>query len=287
ADAVRRRQGQERRHLQGGGFDKDAQGQIRLQPPAAEEGDLPLRRAAADVGCVRSPACDVHLVDRQQRDQRRDQGRAPAEEATLASSGQVPLEGPRPFQRRVVAVEVLAVIHGERVRAGVFGDVVRERGHRLDEWSLAWETPLPQPLDSYSAVLVFGGAMHADQDDRHPWLREENLFLQRLLMLHMPVLGVCLGAQLLAKAALAPVYRVERPEIGWFEVELTEDAADDPLLSRLPQRFEAFQWHFYTHDLPGGAVELAQSAACTQAFRLGDSAWGIQFHAEVTLPQVE
>ena len=184
-------------------------------------------------------------------------------------------------------MEVLAVIHGERVRAGVFGDVVRERGHRLDEWSLAWETPLPQPLDSYSAVLVFGGAMHADQDDRHPWLREENLFLQRLLMLHMPVLGVCLGAQLLAKAALAPVYRVERPEIGWFEVELTEEAAGDPVFTRLPQRFEAFQWHFYTYDLPGGAVELARSAACTQAFRLGDSAWGIQFHAEVTLPQVE
>jgi GMP synthase (glutamine-hydrolysing) len=187
----------------------------------------------------------------------------------------------------VAAVDVLAVIHGDRVRAGVFGDVVQERGHRLDEWSLAWETPLAQPLDSYGAVLVFGGAMHADQDDRHPWLREENLFLKRLLMLHLPVLGVCLGAQLLAKAALAPVYRVESPEIGWFDVELTEDAADDPVFSRLPHRFEAFQWHFYTYDLPGGAVELAKSASCTQAFRLGDSAWGIQFHAEVTLPQVE
>jgi GMP synthase (glutamine-hydrolysing) len=129
--------------------------------------------------------------------------------------------------------------------------------------------------------------MHADQDERHPWLREENLFLQRLLMLHLPVLGVCLGAQLLAKAALAPVYRVETPEIGWFDVELTNEAGDDPVLSRLPQRFESFQWHFYTYDLPGGAVELAKSASCTQAFRLGDSAWGIQFHAEVTLPQVE
>ena len=92
-------------------------------------------------------------------------------------------------------MDVLAVIHGDRVRAGVFGDVVQERGHRLDEWSLAWETPLPQPLDSYGAVLVFGGAMHADQDDRHPWLREENLFLKRLLMLHMP------GMRLLSWAA--------------------------------------------------------------------------------------
>lgn len=187
----------------------------------------------------------------------------------------------------MAGVDVLSVIHGERVRAGVFGDVVEERGHRLDEWSLAWETPLPQPLDSYGAVLVFGGAMHADQDDRHPWLREENLFLQRLLMLHIPVLGVCLGAQLLAKAALAPVYRSPRPELGWHEVELTEAAEDDPVFPGLPDRFEAFQWHYYTYDLPGGAVELAKSDVCTQAFRLGDSVWGIQFHAEVTLPQVE
>jgi GMP synthase-like glutamine amidotransferase len=184
-------------------------------------------------------------------------------------------------------VDVLAVIHGDRVRAGVFGEVVEERGHRLDEWSLAWQTPLPQPLDSYGAVLVFGGAMHADQDDRHSWLRDEDLFLQRLLMLHVPVLGVCLGAQLLAKAAGASVYRAVSPEVGWFEVELSADARDDPIFARLPARFEAFQWHYYTHDLPGGAVELAKSAACTQAFRLGESAWGIQFHAEVTLPQVE
>jgi GMP synthase (glutamine-hydrolysing) len=187
----------------------------------------------------------------------------------------------------VAFVDVLAVIHGERVRAGVFGEVVEERGHRLDEWSLAWGTPLPQPLDSYGAVLVFGGAMHADQDDRHPWLREENLFLQRLLMLRTPVLGVCLGAQLLAKAALAPVYRAASPEVGWLDVELTGAAADDPVFSPLPARFEAFQWHYYTYDLPAGAEELARNASCTQAFRLGDSAWGIQFHAEVTLPQIE
>jgi GMP synthase (glutamine-hydrolysing) len=184
-------------------------------------------------------------------------------------------------------MDMLAVIHGERVRAGVFGEVVEERGHHLDEWSLAWETPPPQALDAYGAVLVFGGAMHADQGDRHPWLREENLFLQRLLVQHTPVLGVCLGAQLLAKAAVAPVYRAEQPEVGWFEVELTSESADDPVFSRLPERFEAFQWHYYTYDLPGGAVELARSSRCTQAFRLGDSAWGIQFHAEVTLEQVE
>jgi GMP synthase (glutamine-hydrolysing) len=182
-------------------------------------------------------------------------------------------------------VHVLAVIHGRRARSGVFGDAVEKRGHELDEWSLAWTDPPPRPLDDYGAVLVSGGAMHADQDDRHPWLREETLFLRRLLDSGTPVLGVCLGAQLLARAAHAPVGPASEPEIGWHEVELTPEAADDPILSRLPSRFEAFQWHFYTYGVPAGAVELARSPVCTQAFRLG-SAWGIQFHAEVTGAQV-
>jgi GMP synthase (glutamine-hydrolysing) len=184
-------------------------------------------------------------------------------------------------------MDVLAVIHGEKVRAGVFGDAVEARGHRLEEWSLAWDTSLPRPLDAYGAVLVFGGAMHADQEGHHPWLREENLFLQRLLDLHKPVLGICLGAQLLAKAAHADVGPAREPEIGWYPVELTEEAGDDPLFRSLPPRFDVFQWHYYAHGLPAGAVELARNDLCTQAFRLGESAWGVQFHPEVTLAQVE
>jgi len=184
-------------------------------------------------------------------------------------------------------MDVLAVIHGEKVRAGVFADAISSRGHRVEEWSLAWGTSPPRPLDAYGAVLVFGGAMHADQEGHHPWLREENLFLQRLLDLRKPVLGICLGAQLLAKAAHAQVGPAREPEIGWFPVELTDDAADDPVLRRLPSRFDAFQWHYYAHGLPAGAVELARNDLCTQAFRLGDSAWGVQFHPEVTLAQVE
>ncbi len=184
-------------------------------------------------------------------------------------------------------MNVLAVIHGAKVRAGVFGDVVTERGHRLEEWSLAWGTPPPRPIDDYGAVLVFGGAMHADQDDHHPWLQEEDFFLQRLLDLHTPVLGICLGAQLVAKAAHAPVYPLEEAEVGWFAVELTDAGTDDPVLGRLPRRFDAFQWHYYTHGVPAGAVELARNRVCTQAFRLGDNAWGVQFHPEVTLQQVQ
>jgi GMP synthase (glutamine-hydrolysing) len=184
-------------------------------------------------------------------------------------------------------VNLLALIHGAQVRAGVFGEVVEARGHRLEEWSLASDRPPVRPLDDYAGVLVFGGSMHADQDDHHPWLQEETLLLQRLLDQHVPLLGVCLGAQLLARAAHAPVFPSSTPEIGWFPVELTEEARDDALLSRLPERFDAFQWHYYTHGLPACAVELARSEVCTQAFRLGECAWGVQFHPEVTLEQVE
>jgi GMP synthase (glutamine-hydrolysing) len=183
-------------------------------------------------------------------------------------------------------VHILAVIHGGRVRSGIFGEVAAQRGHALEEWSLAWGTPPPRPIDEYGAVFVFGGAMHADQDDHHPWLRDENFFIQRLLDLRHPLLGVCLGAQLIAKACHAPVGPASEPEIGWCEIELLPDAQTDPLLGALPERFEGFQWHHYTYGVPAGGVELARSAVCTQAFRLGEAAWGIQFHAEVTLRQI-
>ena len=184
-------------------------------------------------------------------------------------------------------MKVLGIIHGEEVRAGVFAEVVEARGHGLEEWSLAWNRAPVRPIDDYGAVLVFGGAMHADQDDHHPWLREETLLIERLLDIPIPVLGVCLGAQLLAKAAQASVGPASEPEIGWFPVELTPAARDDPVFGGLPQRFVAFQWHYYAHALPAGAVELARNRVCTQAFRLGRVAWGIQFHAEVTHGQVE
>jgi GMP synthase (glutamine-hydrolysing) len=184
-------------------------------------------------------------------------------------------------------VNVLAVIHGANCPAGVFGEAAEEAGHRCEEWSLAWGVPPPRPIDDYGAVIVLGGSMHADQDDRHPWLREENLFVQRLLDRRVPTLGVCLGIQLIAKAVSAPVYPLaDGPEIGWLPVERTEAASSDPLFSRLPSSFDAFAWHYYTYDLPACAVELARSARCNQGFRLGDAAWGIQFHAEVTLETV-
>jgi GMP synthase (glutamine-hydrolysing) len=184
-------------------------------------------------------------------------------------------------------MRVLSVIHGDEARTELFAPVVEEGGHRLDEWSFAWGTPPPRPLETYEAVLVFGGAMHADHDEWHPWLAKETVWLQELLARGAPTLGICLGVQLLARAAGAWVGPLAEPEIGWCGVELTDAGAEDPVVGALPRTFEALQWHHYTYGVPAGAVELARSSACTQAFRLGDACWGVQFHPEVTQTQLD
>jgi GMP synthase-like glutamine amidotransferase len=183
-------------------------------------------------------------------------------------------------------LRVLALIHEPGPCCGVFADAAAERGATIEEWSLAWGTPPPRPLDEFDAVFAFGGAMHTHEEHYHPWLVEENFLMQRFLDQGVPLLGICLGGQLIAKASHAHVSRAPEPEIGWREVELTEEASGDPLLSSLPQRFTAYQWHHYRFDLPGGAVALAQSDVCLQGFRLGDLAWGLQFHCEVTREMV-
>jgi GMP synthase-like glutamine amidotransferase len=184
-------------------------------------------------------------------------------------------------------MNVLSLVHGDDVRTELFAPVVAKAGHQLDEWSFAGLTKPPRALETYDAVLVFGGSMHPDQDGLHGWLPAEVDWLRAQLERPVPILGICLGSQLIARAAGAWVGPAERPEIGWYEVELTDEAATDPVLSALPRRFEALQWHSYAHGLPDGAVELAAGAAGLQGFRLGSSVWGVQFHPEVTEPQLE
>lgn len=177
-------------------------------------------------------------------------------------------------------MKVLAVTHGANVGPGVFADAARAAGHELVTWCVPLDGAPPPDAD---AVLIFGGSMHPDQDEQHPWLAREHDFIAEHLERGTPLLGVCLGAQLVARAAGAGVRPAPEPEVGWLPVERT---ADDPVLAVLPRRFDAFQWHHYTYDLPEGAVELARSDVSTQAFRLG-RAVGIQFHAEVTAHIIE
>ena len=183
-------------------------------------------------------------------------------------------------------MRVLSLIHQDDAPTGIFVDAVRERGAELTEWNLARGAP-PEAPTAYDAVFVFGGGMHVHQEDQHPWLRDEDELMKELLAERVPVFGVCLGSQLIAKAAGAKVGPAPREEIGWHEVETSPEAAEDPLFTGLPERFHAFQWHSYAFELPPGAVLLARNPVCLQAYRLGESAWGIQFHAEVTKEIVE
>jgi GMP synthase (glutamine-hydrolysing) len=180
-------------------------------------------------------------------------------------------------------MRVLALTHGPSVGPGVFAEAVREAGHALVERRVPVAGARREEAD---AVLVFGGALLPDEDDRHGWLRPELSLLAALLEEGIPLFGVCLGAQLIARAAGAEVLRAPDPEVGWVPVELTEAGRGDPVVGSLPRRFDALEWHHYTYELPAGAVELARSSVCTQAFQLG-RAWAVQFHPEVHGAQVE
>ena len=179
-------------------------------------------------------------------------------------------------------MRVLSIVHQTDAAAGVFAAAVVDAGHEHHEWLISEVAQPPAPIESYGAVLVFGGAMHVDQDERHAWLADEHRLLQDLVAGEVPVMGVCLGGQLLAKALGGKVRRLPSPEIGWADVDLTPEAKDDPVFGGLPERFTSYQWHLYHFELPEGAVPLARNERCLQAFRAGRAAWGIQFHAEIT-----
>jgi GMP synthase (glutamine-hydrolysing) len=184
-------------------------------------------------------------------------------------------------------MRVLSIVHQEDAAAGVFADAAAERGAELTEWVIPTGTAPNGRPESYDAVLIFGGAMHVDQESRHAWLRYEDDLIRDLGARGVPMLGVCLGAQLIAKALGARVAAMPTPQIGWFEVEQTPEAAHDPVFASLPKHFSSFQWHSYAFELPPNAVPLARDPVCLQAYRAGQNAWGIQFHAEVTKESVD
>jgi len=142
--------------------------------------------------------------------------------------------------------------------------------------------PLPEVRD-VSALIVMGGAMGANDDNRHPFLRDLKDFIKTMVLAGTPYLGVCLGGQLLAAALGAQVVSSRWEELGSLPVTLTGAGREDLLFSGLPAEIDTFQWHHDSFDIPAGGVLLASSPACPhQAFRVGGCAWGTQFHPEVT-----
>ena len=184
-------------------------------------------------------------------------------------------------------MRLLSLVHGPLVRSEVFEDVALADGHSLDEWSVQDDPEPPHPIESYDAVFVFGGHMNVDEEGRHPWLVPEDVLIRELVERGVPLLGVCLGGQLLAKAAGAWVGPSPGREAGFVRVRLSDGAEADPVFGSLPREFDVFSVHEYACEVPEDGVELARSSVCAQAFRLGDLAWGIQFHPEIRIGQIE
>jgi GMP synthase-like glutamine amidotransferase len=137
-------------------------------------------------------------------------------------------------------------------------------------------------LDEISGLLVFGGEMNVDEIERYPYLLTQRELMRRAVDAGLPVLGICLGAQMLARGLDARVYRAPVRELGFKPVRITEAGQVDPLLAAFHSGDRVFQWHEDTFDLPDGAELLAAGDDVqVQAFRMGRNAWGIQFHFEV------
>jgi len=165
---------------------------------------------------------------------------------------------------------------------GTIESWARRSGHRLSFTRFCDGDPLPA-LEDVDWLVIMGGPMSVHDERAYPWLRREKRFIESAIRARRVVLGVCLGAQLIADVLGASVHANRFKEIGWFPIRRTPDAATTRVGSALPEALEVFHWHGDTFDLPAGAVHLARSEACdNQAFVYRDRVVGFQFHLEVT-----
>lgn len=177
-------------------------------------------------------------------------------------------------------MRALHLVHQRNSPAARFLPVLEAAGFRV-ETVVPGEQPLPASVDGYAAVIACGGMQNTHETARFPWLTDEIDLLAEAIERGTPTLGLCLGAQLLTAAGGGHVHPADPHEIGWRTVRMAAAAAADPVLAGFPESFQAVEWHHYACEAPAGAVELARNDACLQAFRIGDAAWGTQFHIEV------
>lgn len=177
-----------------------------------------------------------------------------------------------------VAAEPLGTLHAR----------IRARGHRIRFHNFERDPQAQPDLAGYRGLIVLGGPMNVEDQHRLPHLKTELRIIEQALREEKPVLGICLGAQLLAHVLGARVQRHHRPEIGWYDLETTPAGREDTVVGTLGSGATVFQWHGCTYDLPASAVQLARTATCEQqAFRWGDLAYGFQFHLETDAALIE
>lgn len=177
---------------------------------------------------------------------------------------------------------ILVFQHVAAEPLGTLDPLIRQRGHRVKFVNFERNPDARPKLDRYRGLIVLGGPMNVEERATRTHLQTEIEVIGEALAQGKPVLGICLGAQLLAHALGAQVRRHAVSEIGWYDLNATPIGRTDPVFAPLGAALPVFQWHGYTFDLPAGAEHLARTATCeNQAFRHGDNAYGFQFHLEM------
>jgi len=178
--------------------------------------------------------------------------------------------------------EILIFKHVQFEGPGTLAEPLKALGIKYREVNL-YEGGAPKNLEGCGGLIIMGGPMNVYEETEYPFLKDEDKLIKEALAKKLPMIGVCLGAQLMAKAAGAKVTKGQKKEIGWYPLHLTKEATADPAFKMLPKEIEIFQWHGDTFEIPKGAVRLASSKLFpNQAFRIGENAYAFQFHIEVT-----
>ena len=184
--------------------------------------------------------------------------------------------------------DILVFQHEPEEGMGTFTHVLEEQNVRFRYIRLFRDDIPTESWDEVKALVILGGSMGVQDEEKYPFLKWEKTIIRTAIKNNVPLLGICLGAQLIASAAGAQVYQGNFKEIGWYPISMTIEGEMDPLLGHIPNKAIVFQWHGDSFDLPKGAQRLASSMYYdNQAFRMGRNVYGLQFHLEITPTMVE
>lgn len=183
--------------------------------------------------------------------------------------------------------KVLVFQHVAHKILGTLNPTLRDHGLRMRYVNFERNPEEEPTLEKYNGLIILGGHMGVYEAEKYTHIKTEMKLIEEALHKNIPILGICLGSQLLAHVLGASVRQSEEKEIGWYDINLTEEGQKDPLFNHFQSTEKMFQLHGDTFDVPQTAVHLASSAICPgQAFRYGDKVYGIQFHLEVDAPMI-
>jgi GMP synthase (glutamine-hydrolysing) len=184
--------------------------------------------------------------------------------------------------------KLLVCQHVAHELLGTLNPLLKRAGFRIRYVNFARHPDAQPSLDGYDGLVILGGPMSVNDSHRLAHLTTEMRLIEAALRRSLPVLGICLGSQLIAKTLGANVYPNREKEIGWYDISPTDEAVNDPLLAAFEKSETIFQWHGETFDIPGSTRHLAFSSLCAnQAFRYGANVYGFQFHLEVDEPMIQ